>query len=119
MARQNVILDILHEEEMKYHTQDEIGRLMNQLPVTYAGKARTYPLGETNGRSMLYVMEMSDSLENSHLKPALKVQSPPHKSVPLPHCSQLRAVSDPQFTASGPGSENDKKLFHFIYRVSN
>ena len=73
MARQNVVLDILHEEEMKYHTQDEIGRLMNQLPVTYAGKARTYPLGETKGRSMLYVIEMSDSLENSHLKPALKV----------------------------------------------
>ena len=73
MARQNVILDVLREEELKYHTQDEIGRLMNQLSVTYAGKARTYPIGETNGRSVLYVIELSDSLENSHLKPAIKV----------------------------------------------
>ena len=77
MARQNVILDVLREEELKYHTQDEIGRLMNQLSVTYAGKARTYPIGETNGRSVLYVIELSDSLENSHLKPAIKVRNLP------------------------------------------
>ena len=46
---------------------------MNQLLITYPGKARTYPIGETKGHSMLYVIELSDSLENSHLKPAIKV----------------------------------------------
>ena len=51
----------------------EIGALMNQLLITYPGKARTYPIGETKGHSMLYVIELSDSLENSHLKPAIKV----------------------------------------------
>merc|ERR1719491_1810895 len=36
-------------------------------------QARTYPIGETKGHSMLYVIELSDSLENSHLKPAIKI----------------------------------------------
>lgn len=73
MARENVILDNIRSGQLKYHTEDQIGTLMSTLPVTYAGKARIYPIGETTGRSILSVMELSDSLENSHLKPAIKV----------------------------------------------
>ena len=47
-------------------------------------------------------------IQASH-SPVLQVQSPPHKSVPLPHCSQFKAISDPQLTALGPGSVNDQK----------
>ena len=75
MVRENVLLDVIQVKELKYHSQDEIGQLMNQLLVTYAGKARVYPIGETTGRSILYVIELSDSLENSHLKPAIKVKA--------------------------------------------
>ena len=74
MARQNVILDPIEElGHQEYHTPDQIGMLINQLTVTYAGKARVYPIGETAGRSPLLVIQVSDSLESAHLKPAVKV----------------------------------------------
>ena len=74
MARQNVILDPIEESDhQEYHTPDQIGMLINQLTVTYAGKARVYPIGETAGRSPLLVIQVSDSLESAHLKPAVKV----------------------------------------------
>ena len=74
MIRQNVVLDLLHgEDQMKYRSPSQIGMLMNQLSVSYAGKARVYPIGETAGKNPLLVMEVSDDLETSHLKPAIKV----------------------------------------------
>ena len=60
--------------QQQYHTQDQIGMLMNQLTIDYAGKARVYPIGETSGRSSLRVIELSDNLESAHLKPAIKVR---------------------------------------------
>ena len=74
MERQNVILDPVSDSEgQEYHTPDQIGMLINQLSVSYAGKARIYPIGETSERSPLLVLQVSDSLENAHLKPAIKV----------------------------------------------
>lgn len=73
MSRQNVILDAIREGQLKYHTPDQIGGLMSTLPITYAGKARVYPIGETSGRSILSVIELSDNLDNAYLKPAIKV----------------------------------------------
>ena len=74
MERQNVILDPLPQAKgQEYHSPDQIGMLINQLSVTYAGKARVYPIGETAGRSPLLVIQVSDTLENAHLKPAVKV----------------------------------------------
>lgn len=73
MSRQNVVLDALREGQLKYHTPDQIGSLMSTLPITYAGKARVYPIGETSGRSILSVIELSDNLDNAYLKPAIKV----------------------------------------------
>ncbi len=74
MIRQNVVLDSLHNQKMEYHTASQIGQLLNQLSITYAGNARVYDIGETAGRASLLVLELSDDLHNSHLKPAIKVR---------------------------------------------
>ncbi len=75
MARENVVLDPIAKTQLKYHTEDQIGGLISTLPVSYPGKARVYPIGETNGKALLSVIELSDTLENSHLKPAIKVKN--------------------------------------------
>ena len=74
MIRQNVVLDLAHDGgEMKYRTSSQIGMLLNQLSNNHPGKARVYPIGETVEKAPLLVMEVSDDLETSHLKPAIKV----------------------------------------------
>ena len=89
MIRQNVVLDLIHgEDQMKYRSPSQIGMLMNQLSVSYAGKARVYPIGETAGKNPLLVMEVSDDLETSHLKPAIKVHytGPGHTKIKNQMC---------------------------------
>lgn len=73
MVRQNVVMDLAVDEERKYHTSSQVGMLMNQLTANYPGKARVYPIGDTAGRVPLLVVEVSEDLETSHLKPAIKV----------------------------------------------
>ena len=74
IIRQNVVLDLAHGSgKMKYRSSSQIGMFLNQLSVSYPGKARVYPIGETVGKAPLLVMEISDDLETSHLKPAIKV----------------------------------------------
>ena len=75
MIRQNVALDLIQDPDgqMKYRSASQIGTLLNQLTIEYAGKARVYHIGETAAKAPLLVMEVSDDLEMSHLKPAIKV----------------------------------------------
>ena len=77
MIRQNVALDLIHDPDgqMKYRSASQIGTLLNQLTIEYAGKARVYHIGETAAKAPLLVMEVSDDLEMSHLKPAIKVRT--------------------------------------------
>lgn len=94
MVRQNVVLDSIHDGEMKYHSASQIGMLMNQLSANYAGKARVYPIGETAGRAPLLVMEVSDDLQTSHLKPAIKVNNITYLTVlPRTYAVNVKCIS--------------------------
>lgn len=73
MVRKNIVMDSVHGEEMKYHTGSQIGMLLNQLTSNYPDKARVYPIGETAGKAPLLVLEISNDLHSSHLKPAIKI----------------------------------------------
>ena len=74
MQRKNVVLDSLDaQENLKYHSESEIGAFLTAMKQTYPGKARTYPIGETGSKRPLLAVEISDDLDTSHLQPAIQI----------------------------------------------